>query len=130
VLTTFTIFALARPTSSPDHLHHFRLRTPNILAFIASTAAATIASARATAASSFNHPTFAHLTIPTSIASIAATITATIAAIIPAGAKTAAALTAATAPPPHRHYYRRRPVRMATLPANGRGDPDHRRRRQ
>jgi hypothetical protein len=30
VLTIFVILALARPTSSPDHLHHLRLRTPDI----------------------------------------------------------------------------------------------------
>ena len=47
VLTIFVILALARPTSSPDHLHHLRLRTPDILALIASTAAATSASATA-----------------------------------------------------------------------------------
>ena len=58
VLTIFTILALARPTSSPNHLHQFRLRPPDILAFIASTTAATISSARALSASSFTQPTF------------------------------------------------------------------------
>ena len=81
VLTIFTILALARPTSSPDHLHHFRLRSPDILAFIASTAVASIASANITAAQSFNLSTFAHLPISTPTASITAAIAATIAAI-------------------------------------------------
>ena len=97
VLTIFTILALARQTSSPDHLHRSRLRTPDILAFIASTAAATISSARTTSASSFTH---ARSTVSTSAASIVAAVTATIAAIIPAGAGAAGAAPPVSIDPP------------------------------
>ena len=86
VLTIFTILALARPTSSPNHLHQSRLRPPDILAFIASTTAATISSARALSASSFTQPTFAHSIASTIAATISTTLATVTAAITTAGA--------------------------------------------
>ena len=94
VLTIFTILALARPT--PNHLHQFRLRPPDILAFIASTTAATISSARALSASSFTQPTFAS----TIAATISSTLAAVTAATTTAGASATAAILAALTTPP------------------------------